>query len=56
MSGILNRIPIQQTHISQRIRQTTTDYLCSDETSPRYRRVGLSQDIKMVESEWNKDP
>ena len=30
MSRILNRIPIQQSHISQKIHQTTTDYLCSD--------------------------
>ena len=30
MSRIINRIPIQQSHISERIHQTTTDYLCSD--------------------------
>ena len=34
MSGILNRIPIPQTHIPQRIHQTTTDHLRSYSTSP----------------------
>ena len=56
MSGILNRIPIQQSHLSQRIHQTTTDHLCSYSTSSLYRRVGLSKDITMVESEWNQEP
>ena len=34
----------------------TTDYLSSYQSSSRERRVGFQKDIKMVESEWNKDP
>jgi hypothetical protein len=56
MSRILDRIPIQPTHLPKRIHQTTTDHLFSYSTSLRYRRVGFQKDIKLVESEWNKDP
>jgi hypothetical protein len=49
MSRVHNGIPIQQTHLSKRIHQMSTDHLCSYSTSPQYRRVGLQEDITMVE-------